>query len=301
MLLRKRPTNKNMRKTKALKKKVSKIKTIKLKITNTPIVVHPKRKLKGKWAQLPSSKVITTLEIPKKVRKPSIEKMYFTKDTEDAIVAYNAETDHTKREHLYNTKIKFAFEKLVENIYNTFKFTYFEVGPIDVQRETVSHLVANIEKYEAGKGKAFSYFSIIAKNYLIFHNNSNYKRFNRHVDITENHEDHGVQLQTNDKHHDSKQNREFLDLVIGFWDINLTKVFKKQRDLCIAQSVIELFRNIDRIDSFNKKALYLYIREISSCKTQQITKVINKMKSQQKQITENYLNSGYLQTKTIRT
>ena len=273
-----------MKKTKASKKKVS---VLKHKNVNKKKIVNKVKKAK---IVVPS----VVVEEPKKVRKPSIEKMYFTKDTEDAIVAYNRENSIPKREHLYNTRIKYAFEKLVENIYNTFKFTYFEVGPLDVQKETLSHLVANIEKYEEGKGKAFSYFSIIAKNYLIFHNNSNYKRFNRHVEITQNHEDHGVQLQVNDKHREHTQNREFLDLVIGFWDANLGKVFKKQRDLKIANAVIEIFRYVDNISSFNKKALYLYIREISDCKTQQITKVINKMKPYQNQITENYLNSGYL-------
>lgn len=229
-------------------------------------------------------------------RKPSIEKMYFTKDTESAIIAYNKESEHSKREEIYNTKIKFPFEKLVENIFNTFKFSYFQVGTLDVQKETLTHLVSNMEKYEENKGKAFSYFSIIAKNYLIFHNNNNYKQFSRMVDITENHEDHGVQLQVTDKHHEHKQTKEFLNLVVSFWDDNLTKIFKKQRDLCIAQSVVELLRRVDNISLFNKKALYLYIREISNCKTTQITKIINKMKPYQKQITENYLNRGHLKS-----
>ena len=86
-------------------------------------------------------------------------------------------------------------------------------------------------------------------------------------------------------------------MVVNFWDRNLTKIFKKQRDLCIAQSVVELLRSVDRLDSFNKKALYLYIREISSCRTQQITKIINKMKTYQNRIKENYLNTGYLHKK----
>jgi hypothetical protein len=80
--------------------------------------------------------------------------------------------------------------------------------------------------------------------------------------------------------------------MINFWDANIDKIFKKQRDISIANAVIELFRNIDRIDAFNKKALYLYIREISACKTQQITKVINRMKQYQDQIKNAYVNSG---------
>ena len=85
-----------------------------------------------------------------------------------------------------------------------------------------------------------------------------------------------------------------MKLMVDYWERNIGKIFTKQRDLNIANAVIELFRNSDRIDSFNKKALYLYIREISSCKTQQITKVINKMKQYQNTITKSYLDRGTL-------
>ena len=83
-----------------------------------------------------------------------------------------------------------------------------------------------------------------------------------------------------------------MKMMIEYWDENIKDIFPKQRDLKIAEAVIELFRNSDRIDYFNKKALYLYIREISECKTQQITKVINKMKEYQQKITRLYLDTG---------
>jgi len=229
-----------------------------------------------------------------KVKKVSFEKMYFTKDTEDAIIEFNKEENDEKRNEIYNTKIKYPFEKLVENVFNTFKFSYFDVGPLDVQKETLSHLVANIQKFESGKGKAFSYFSIIAKNYLIFNNNSNYKRFNQQVDISEENEEHTVRLQTEDSHHRDVQTKEFMRMMISYWDKNIKSIFPKTRDLQIAEAVIELFRNSDRIDHFNKKALYLYIREISTCKTQQITKIINKMKDHQQKITRMYVIEGVI-------
>jgi hypothetical protein len=240
--------------------------------------------------------VITPPKRGKRSSNTSISKMYFTKDTEDSIIKYNNTTDSQIREDIYNTKIKHPFEKLVENIFNTFKFSYFEIGPLDVQKETVAHLVSNIHKFEAGKGKAFSYFSIIAKHYLIALNNSTYKRRNQHVEISEEHDENTVQLQTEDKHYKDAEMHEFMELMIKFWENNVGKIFTKQRDLDIANAVIELFRSSDRIDAFNKKALYLYIREISSCKTQQITKVINKMKQYQNNISRSYLNQGSINT-----
>jgi hypothetical protein len=222
--------------------------------------------------------------------------MYFTQETENAVIEYNASEDVQIREDIYNNRIKRPFEKLVENIFNTFKFSYFETGPLDVQKETVSHLVSNIHKYDQTKGKAFAYFSIVAKHYLIALNNSTYKRRNQHVEIGEEHDEHTVQLQTEDKHHKDAEMKEFMNLMIMFWENNVGKIFTKQRDLDIANAVIELFRNSDRIDAFNKKALYLYIREISSCKTQQITKVINKMKQYQSNISRSYTNLGSINT-----
>ena len=229
---------------------------------------------------------------PRRRGRNKKDKIYFSKATEEAIIEYNAEPNHDICNTIYNERIKFSFEKLVENIYNTFKFTYFDSSPLQIQRETVAHLVANINKFQAGKGKAFSYFSIVAKNYLIFHNNNNYKNFNRHVEISDMPSEDTVCLQSEDAHHHNVQTQEFMRLLIDYWEKNITKIFNKARDLNIAYAVIELFRNCERIENFNKKTLYLYIREISNCKTQQITKVLNKMKSYQNQISHNYTNKG---------
>lgn len=230
---------------------------------------------------------------PKKEKKSGV--MYFTQDTENAVVEYNKETDMEKRNTIYNEKIKYAFEKLVENIFNTFKFTYFETSPQEFQKETVTHLVANIEKYNPEKGKAFSYFSIVTKHYLIFHNNNTYKRFNQNVDISDTPSETTVSLQVEDKYYKDTEMSEFMKMMIQYWEKQIGKIFTKQKDLNIANAVIELFRNSDRIEAFNKKALYLYIREISSCKTQQITKVINKMTQYQNNIRKCYINNGVLQ------
>jgi hypothetical protein len=234
-----------------------------------------------------------TKKTGKRGRKPS-KTQYFTLLTEKAIIAYNKETDYNLRNKIYREFIDYPFNKLVENIYHTFKFSYFDVPYEDVKCEVVAFLNEKIDKFTEGKGKAFSYFSIVAKNYLIFHNNGNYKKYNQHVNIADTPSESSVCLQTVDPHHKDVETNEFLKLMVDYWERNVGRIFTKQRDLNIANAVIELFRNCDRIDAFNKKALYLYIREISSCKTQQITKVINKMKSYQRVIAQSYLDRGKL-------
>jgi hypothetical protein len=225
--------------------------------------------------------------------------MYFTQDTEDAITAYNNEEDIEKREHFFRERIHYPFQKLVENVFNTFKFSYFETGPQDVQKECLTHLVANMHKYRKAKGKAFSYFSIIAKHYLILLNNTNYKKFNQNIEISEERNEHTIQLQHSDKHYAQQEMAEFIRLIVEFWENNVNKIFTKQRDLNIANAVVELFRSSDRIDAYNKKALYLYIREMAMCKTQQITKILNRMKTYHDRIRDSYQNEGVIDTGVI--
>ena len=221
-----------------------------------------------------------------------ISNVYFTPDTELAIVAYNETEDPREKDKIYNEKIQGAFGKIAENIYNTFKFSYADVSPLDVQKQAISHMVANMSKYEKGKGKAFSYFSIVAKHWFILDNNTTYRRFKKHVEICEQTGDSGEFVVQPEHEKQESEAREFIKLMVEYWDQNVGKYFTKDRDLKIANAVVEIFRNADRIDIFNKKALYLYIREIADCQTQHITKVINKLMEPQRKIREEYYNTG---------
>jgi hypothetical protein len=207
-------------------------------------------------------------------------------------VAYNTTTDSREKDRIYNEKIQYAFFKIAENVYNTFKFSYADVSPEEIQKQAISHMVANIDKYEKGKGKAYSYFSIVAKNWFILDNNTTYKRFKKHVEICDHPGDAGEFVVEPEHEKQESETREFIQLMVDYWDKNVSKLFTKDRDLKIANAVVEIFRNADRIDVFNKKALYLYIREIADCQTQHITKIINKMKSTQFGIKSQYLNTG---------
>lgn len=91
-----------------------------------------------------------------------------------------------------------------------------------------------------------------------------------------------------------KEVNEFIGLMINYYDANLEKMFKKPQELKIAAAVVEIFRRCDSIENFNKKAIYLYIREMTDCKTQNITKVVNKMRDVQTNITRSYIENGYI-------
>jgi len=207
-------------------------------------------------------------------------KQYFTKDTEEAIIEYNTLEDKRTKDKIYKERIQPAFSKLAEIVYNKWKFTYFDDQPEDVMSEVVAFMIEKIHMYKAGKGKAFSYFTIVARNYLILNNNTNYKRY-KDTDImsgmpeswdTENNFREEVR---NDEH------RTFNKRMLLYWDKYLEIHFTKKRDIQIADAILELFRRAEYIENFNKKSLYLLVREMTGHPTHYITKVVNKMKEKQ--------------------
>ena len=103
--------------------------------------------------------------VPKK--KKAKKKVYFGMEVQDAIIRYNASNNDSERNKIYQEEIHKAFDKLCENIINTFKFEYFDDVYVDVKHEVLAFLIMNMHKYDHTKGsKAFSYFSVVAKNYL---------------------------------------------------------------------------------------------------------------------------------------
>jgi len=236
------------------------------------------------------SKITTPVKKKKKTKN-----YYFNQTTENAIIRYNNTDDVGLKNIIYNEHISFAFDKLAENIIHTFKFYYFDVPSEQVKHEVVSFLVMNMHKFQEGKGKAFSYFSIVAKNYLILHNNKNYKNYKIHdkMDVL----DYGSHISDKQGEKDTAQfNEQYVDEMLDYWEENLTNIFRRQKDILVADAVLEMFRRRENIENFNKKALYILIREMTGSKTQHITRIVNVMKKYNLRLQMEFANTGQIDT-----
>tara|TARA_Y100000004_G_C8867702_1_gene391869 strand:+ start:85 stop:828 length:744 start_codon:yes stop_codon:yes gene_type:complete len=223
----------------------------------------------------------------KKITKKKKRKVYFGQEVQDAIILYNESTSDEVRNKVYKNKIHPAFDKLAENIINTFKFTYFDMSFDDIKHEVVTFMVINIHKYDHTKGsKAFSYFSVVAKNYLILHNNNNYKKLKSHSGIEV------LDSEKNNMYSNQTDMKQFTNEIIDYFEINISTIFKKKRDLNIAYSILELMKRIDEIENFNKKSLYILIREMTDVNTSNITSVVNIMKKHYKKVFNEYHKNG---------
>ena len=232
-------------------------------------------------------------------RKPKEKKQYFTQDTEDAIIEYLIETDPIKRNKIYNERIDYGFYKLTENIIHTFKFYYTEVETIsELQHEVTSFLLEKLHLYNQSKGKAFSYFGTIAKRYLILYNNKNYEKLKSKAEVEAIDEDQTIVLNivNNSKGADDNLMGEnyFIDKFILYVDLHLLRIFPDPEDAKTADAIIQLFIHRESLDIFNKKGIYIYIREQTDQDTPQITKVIKSLKKVHYRLLQQYLDYGYV-------
>jgi hypothetical protein len=294
---------------------------------------------------------LTKKGTPRK-RKPKEPRVYFTQDTEDAILQYLITEDLDHRNKIYNERIAYAFYKLTENIIHTFKFYYTDTDTIEeLKYEVISFLLEKLSLFNHSKSvddrlnkiinkefggsfkkgsfreytgdtrtvtqeqintfiatlevsskcsdkickltppKAFSYFGTIAKRYLINYNDNNYTKLQNKVSMDDVDEENNILI---DKSYDKTDLNEFLTQYIAYFDKNMYDLFPKQKDAQTADAIVELFRKRESLEIFNKKALYIYIREITDVDTPQITKIIKKLKDLYLELYNEYYRNGFV-------
>ena len=210
--------------------------------------------------------------------KPKKNRSYFTKITDLAISAYNKSEDSTSREKIYRRFIYPAFMKLTENIINKVKPHYIDSSFQDLQTDLVTYLTARLDKFNPNAGKAYSYYTRTSFNYLIAENQKGYAKVKS--DTLEINIDEQRNVIT-EIHNDEMREtlREFMDAYIEHCYDNLNYIFSNSIDIHVADSVLHIFETREDIDNFNKKALYILIRERTGLETTNITRVIKTLKT----------------------
>ena len=236
----------------------------------------------------------TKIKKKRKIRRRRSGKrnMYFTMDTQEAIVEFQNSDDLQEKEKLYNDQIKYAFEKLVENLIFVYGFHNPYENTKHMQSDCVSFLFETIHKWKKEKGtKAFSYFNVVAKNWLIMNSKKRQKRITRNVSF-ENQE----MLSSKDKkeimHHqilppaDHKLNaQETRQQIIDAMHAIKDQVSTENELSCI-NAIITMFETVETLDFLNKRAVFVYVREISGLDRKQLSKALGSIRTKYKVIRE---------------
>lgn len=205
--------------------------------------------------------------------------MYFTQVHEDAIVKYCNTNCWREKEELYNSLIQPAFSQMVDKIVFTYRFTSLP-DVDDLREECKGWLITILAKFDPGKGsKAFSYFSVVTKNWFIHKVKKNKKRLEKEISFEAVDYDLERDLVDKDESYQDKKIRdemmEHLRFEMSTWEVDFSKEAEKK----VYDAVIVLFESADDIEIFNKKAIYLYLRELTGMNTKQIVTQLNKMRT----------------------
>lgn len=209
--------------------------------------------------------------------KKKSKNYYFTKVTEQAIIDYCKTNDNTIRSKLYIEEIQPAFNELVDKIVYTYKFTSLE--NVDVLKDDCKvWLTTILSKFDPKQGtKAFSYFSVVTKNWFTHKAKKQTQKNRREVNYDSMIKEAEISNADSKDILSEAEEKEFwaflLREVEGWQNIKLKENEKKVLD-----AVLLLMKNIDDIEIFNKKAIYLYMREITGLNTKQVVSCLNKMR-----------------------
>lgn len=147
--------------------------------------------------------------------------------------------------------------------------------------------------------KAYSYFGTIVKRWLINYNKKNYNKKVNSQPIENLHHSLDFSYGLDNTLPSQDQFSNFIDDFVDYVDINLYNFFPKSKDAQVADAILELFRKRQTIEVFNKKALYIYLREQGDFKTQKITKISNSLYDIFKEKYIGYLDTGYVNFEKI--
>jgi len=224
-------------------------------------------------------------------RKKSKKNHYFTQVHEDAIVKYALTDDRELRSKLYEEYIQPAFDDMVDKIIYTYRFT--TLPNIDYRRADCKvWLTTILNKYDPNKGsKAFSYFSVVTKNWFIHKVKRTKKRLQTEVFMEDvlNELDENL-VSEEPSYFDKRSEMEFwmsLNSEIDTWDSFMIKENEKK----VLMAVRILLDSADQIEIFNKKAIYLYLREITGLNTKQVVNNLNKLRKRYRTFKTKWENS----------
>jgi hypothetical protein len=214
----------------------------------------------------------------RKIKRPSSgRKPYFTKDTQSAIKEFCSSDSIEIKNILYKEKIEPALEKLSENLIFIYGFHKQHEDVAILKHECVINLYETLHKFDHSKGKnAFSYFNVVAKNWLIIQS----RKVKKHKDRMMSIDDTGSSISAEailassgkvvpppSQNMVKKQNIRTIHEMLSAMK---SKVRTESEIKCM-DAIITIFNTVDDLDFLNKRAIFVYVRELSGLNSKQLS------------------------------
>lgn len=206
--------------------------------------------------------------------------LYFGPEVDEKIAEFCASTDQAERNRLFEESISPALLKLIES--QMYLYGFFKIdNPDQLKKECLSNLFEILPKFDPTKGKkAFSYFNVVVKNWFIWKIREKNKRLKNEANnfFGIDHEivksDPSIVLNS---HQDEVMAKEFwvgLFRDMGKWRPTL----KKEQEKKVLDAIVFLLQNPQLVSIYNKKAVFLYIREMTGLTMKQVNHNMNRLR-----------------------
>ena len=205
--------------------------------------------------------------------------VYFGVETEDAIFKWLEAPNQQIKDAIFTKEIYPVFLILSEKLVHKFKYYPTGVPYDEVCANIVTHLYERgLPKLDRTRGKAFSYCTRCAINYILANRADHYSKKIKRADVLEIDSSRNV---SEELHIQSERDELsiFIDLWIEWYDVHLYELYEKEKHIKIVDAVLEIFKSRKSIDLFQKKLLYILIRERANCNTTEITPIIKQIKA----------------------
>jgi len=205
------------------------------------------------------------------------KRYYFTKDTQAAIKEFCTSTIQEDREIIYASRIQPALLKLTENLIYIYGFHKCGESPAYLQQACVVALYESLHKFDHERGtNAFSYFNIVAKNWLIINSRKIRKRMFSSIPIDDHESMSSRDLNSIASHQvvpdpvEMSIYRESLAMIKPLCVEILSELTHKNDIVCM-NAIITVFESVDQLEFLNKRGIFVYIREISGLNSKQLS------------------------------
>ena len=215
-------------------------------------------------------------------RKKNPSNNYFHEGVEEAIQLYNKAETQQERDRLFRI-IYPAIYKIAEVYYNKVKPTYMEGEPLEIMLDCTCYLAERLFRIKEGKGKAFSYMTVCARNYYIFHNQRGYTGTKKTLKLDQLNENWDIADDSPERAADIEHTSGLLSAFADYLETNddgiTTAAARKFKP--VLKEIIKLMRDVDSIENINRRDLMNSLTLIDGMKIDRhyITKVFNRISS----------------------
>lgn len=233
--------------------------------------------------------------------------IYFNENVEQAIIRYKNSTCQKQKQQIYKQYIYSAFQYIINSMIKRYKLIERIENVQIIKISCFSQMIQKIKSFDCKRGRAFTFFTIIAKHFILNELNHGIKFNQRNISINKLYQgrqstiiqDLSVKQYQQSKHMQRAMNiyKNICKQLIEYINQNLFNIITTKKQQVIVYSLIKLIEDVQKFQNYGKKFIFLYLRQLSGASTKEIVNVLKRILPQYKKIKDKAIQQEYIYSK----